>query len=491
MRLPCHRTASTGPLHRAARASIGNRSARRTVQSGAWKAGHHRAIDSRQRPHDGRRVWSVDGSDRRPFVHRSADSAPPLGGGSFAPLRPRAGDAGRLSRSGIPFSPGLTNGRSSSLFTVLSAAIIGLIIWQIRMRLAGHRRISDLRRRISSDLHDEVGSNLATIALLSEIAPVDDGAERFGDISRMARESSQSLREIVDLTIAPEPRPQAPAGAHPRDRRAHAQGSRLGIHRRCDPQSRSRATPEFRVFPQGGAPQCFPPCRMPDMWPSHSKPQVRTRCCGHGQWPRPAPGAAGWTTPVARAGTTRGIPPWLPHHRIHPRGWHLADPALSRSAPPNDHDFHRTETGLSDRRPPGLPPGAPNGHPSSGHLACDLAFSSIEACLGWRRPLDAGRCDPAGSRAARHARCCRHSHLAEAFSRGPDPRNHRLRPQTGGARSAGRRGQRLPAQGRPSRYHPARHRRGVVRRSAAQQPHRPHDPHHLQRGDVRQPATSI
>jgi signal transduction histidine kinase len=89
------------------------------------------------------------------------------------------------------------------LFAVLSSTIIGLIIWQARLRLAGHRRISELRRRISSDLHDEVGSNLATIALLSEIAPADDGAERLGDISRMARESSQSLREIVDLTIAP------------------------------------------------------------------------------------------------------------------------------------------------------------------------------------------------------------------------------------------------------------------------------------------------
>jgi signal transduction histidine kinase len=48
-----------------------------------------------------------------------------------------------------------------------------------------------------------VGSNLATIALLAEIAPPKDSTSRFADISRLARESSLSLREIVDLTITP------------------------------------------------------------------------------------------------------------------------------------------------------------------------------------------------------------------------------------------------------------------------------------------------
>jgi signal transduction histidine kinase len=58
-----------------------------------------------------------------------------------------------------------------------------------------------LRGRISSDLHDEVGSNLATIALLSELGP-DPG--NLDDINRLSRETSLALREIVDITLAPE-----------------------------------------------------------------------------------------------------------------------------------------------------------------------------------------------------------------------------------------------------------------------------------------------
>jgi signal transduction histidine kinase len=154
------------------------------------------------RSHDGRRIWSVDGLTDG---HSST--------GRLIPLRRWVEDLSRRFDLALE-TRALVAERDSilarthkwsliSLFAVLSSTIIGLIIWQARLRLAGHRRISELRRRISSDLHDEVGSNLATIALLSEIAPADDGAERLGDISRMARESSQSLREIVDLTIAP------------------------------------------------------------------------------------------------------------------------------------------------------------------------------------------------------------------------------------------------------------------------------------------------
>jgi signal transduction histidine kinase len=69
--------------------------------------------------------------------------------------------------------------------------------------LSGGRHIRDLRRRISSDLHDEVGSNLATISLLADITPAAGANAPLEDIGRLARESSFSLREIIDLTLAP------------------------------------------------------------------------------------------------------------------------------------------------------------------------------------------------------------------------------------------------------------------------------------------------
>jgi signal transduction histidine kinase len=87
-----------------------------------------------------------------------------------------------------------------SVFGVLGLAIFGMILWQIRIRLNNRRQVAALRRRISSDLHDEVGSNLATIALLSEMAPAPG---HLDDISRLSRETSQSLREIVEITLAP------------------------------------------------------------------------------------------------------------------------------------------------------------------------------------------------------------------------------------------------------------------------------------------------
>ena len=87
------------------------------------------------------------------------------------------------------------------VFGILSASVVGLLFWQLRIRLAGRRQVAELRRRISSDLHDEVGSTLATIALLSEMPPAGGTLD---DINRLARESSQSLREIVEITHVPD-----------------------------------------------------------------------------------------------------------------------------------------------------------------------------------------------------------------------------------------------------------------------------------------------
>ena len=84
-------------------------------------------------------------------------------------------------------------------FGLLSATVIGLLFWQVRQRLVNHRTMLALRGSISSDLHDEVGSNLATISLLSELGP-DPG--NLDDINRLSRETSLALREIVEINLA-------------------------------------------------------------------------------------------------------------------------------------------------------------------------------------------------------------------------------------------------------------------------------------------------
>ena len=77
--------------------------------------------------------------------------------------------------------------------------LAGVLVW--RARVARQRAVEDLRRRIASDLHDEIGSNLGSIALLAEAARREGGdahaAEDFAAIESVASRTHESLREIV------------------------------------------------------------------------------------------------------------------------------------------------------------------------------------------------------------------------------------------------------------------------------------------------------
>ena len=150
-------------------------------------------------PHDAKRVWSRAGLTD--------------GYSSTGRLMPEREWVSRLSRRFdlLCEQQALSQRRSQLIdrhhttfllvcFGSLFATVLGLAVWQVRTRLASRRQVAGLRRRISSDLHDEVGSTLATIALLSDLPPA---AGTLDDINRLARESSQSLREIVELTLAP------------------------------------------------------------------------------------------------------------------------------------------------------------------------------------------------------------------------------------------------------------------------------------------------
>jgi signal transduction histidine kinase len=154
------------------------------------------------RPHDAKRVWSAAGLTDG---HSST--------GRLIPLRPWIEqlsirfDLETEQRALLAQRETILNRtRTAALttaFAALTAVILGLVIWLIRIRLVARRNIHALRRRIAGDLHDEVGSNLATISLLAEMATSQTNPGSAEDISRLARESSLSLREIIDFTLVP------------------------------------------------------------------------------------------------------------------------------------------------------------------------------------------------------------------------------------------------------------------------------------------------
>lgn len=86
------------------------------------------------------------------------------------------------------------------------AAAVGVIALSVvsvhHWRVARVRTLERLRLRIARDLHDEVGSNLSSIVLLSRMSPPPVSRE-LTEIRQVAEETIEALREIVWL-INPE-----------------------------------------------------------------------------------------------------------------------------------------------------------------------------------------------------------------------------------------------------------------------------------------------
>jgi ligand-binding sensor domain-containing protein/signal transduction histidine kinase len=85
-------------------------------------------------------------------------------------------------------------------FRLLAAvAVVLLLAAAYEIRIALVRRLARVRLRIARDLHDEVGSNLGTIALLSEVLSKNhhNGAEEISELRRVATQTIDSLRDIV------------------------------------------------------------------------------------------------------------------------------------------------------------------------------------------------------------------------------------------------------------------------------------------------------
>jgi len=96
--------------------------------------------------------------------------------------------------------------KSSVAAIVFVAAGAVVIVWRARTSRRG--AVEALRRRIASDLHDEIGSYLGSIGLLSEAArhQTNDGTARddFSAIGLIAGRTNEALREIVWL-LDPKP----------------------------------------------------------------------------------------------------------------------------------------------------------------------------------------------------------------------------------------------------------------------------------------------
>jgi ligand-binding sensor domain-containing protein/signal transduction histidine kinase len=82
---------------------------------------------------------------------------------------------------------------------VVIAGGLLLLAAAYELRLASERRLNRLRLRIARDLHDEVGSNLGSISLLSEVMPKSTAGspEEVSEIRRIAVQTIESLRDIV------------------------------------------------------------------------------------------------------------------------------------------------------------------------------------------------------------------------------------------------------------------------------------------------------
>lgn len=70
----------------------------------------------------------------------------------------------------------------------------------LRSRRVREREMETLRERISRDLHDEIGSHLGSIRLMSELALREGAAsESLDEIHRLAGEAAESMRGIIWL----------------------------------------------------------------------------------------------------------------------------------------------------------------------------------------------------------------------------------------------------------------------------------------------------
>ncbi len=92
---------------------------------------------------------------------------------------------------------------STLWFYLLSLGVVGLLVWAwYRYRLSTLRKLESVRAQISRDLHDEIGSRLTNINMMSQIIRHAPAAEQhdqglLGKIQAESEEITRSMREII------------------------------------------------------------------------------------------------------------------------------------------------------------------------------------------------------------------------------------------------------------------------------------------------------
>lgn len=100
--------------------------------------------------------------------------------------------------------------RRRALWSGVGAAFIAVTAIGVYLAAQRRRRERDLehfRTRLAHDLHDEIGSNLAGLAVLSETAadsapPASAPREDWLEVNRVARETTDAMREVLWLVGA-------------------------------------------------------------------------------------------------------------------------------------------------------------------------------------------------------------------------------------------------------------------------------------------------
>jgi signal transduction histidine kinase len=83
---------------------------------------------------------------------------------------------------------------------IATALALGAFVISIRSRQRRKSEIEELRMRLARDLHDEIGSNLASLAVTGELAAesaTDDTREDWREVQRVSRESMEAMREVL------------------------------------------------------------------------------------------------------------------------------------------------------------------------------------------------------------------------------------------------------------------------------------------------------
>lgn len=83
-------------------------------------------------------------------------------------------------------------------------AVIMLVFFSIRSRRRHALERENFRTRLARDMHDEIGSNLAGISVISELAAHESKSDRedWDEINRIARETTDAMREVLWLVGA-------------------------------------------------------------------------------------------------------------------------------------------------------------------------------------------------------------------------------------------------------------------------------------------------